>query len=222
MSYLIPILGVIFILACMAKRLDDKHREEEEIQRESEDSKSEQQMNSDSSTNESEIIDEQSNNKKDNAMKEENSYKREENNLINQEQPTTELLINILRTIGCQPEFDSEGNLHVKYQGESFSFSIGPRIIRIWDPFWFKIKSTDPSLTIVRETVNWCNFQSGATIVMTSANEEDDIFLHSHYDIFMHPSCPENEEYVEAALSSFFRTQRNFYQHFNLVDTNNN
>lgn len=38
---------------------------------------------------------------------------------------TTELMMNALREIGCQPQLSSDGTLAVQYQGENFHMEFG-------------------------------------------------------------------------------------------------
>lgn len=128
----------------------------------------------------------------------------------------SEIAAHCLREIGCQPEIKNDGTIFVSYQGEKFVMVFGERSARVWDPGWAAIAFDDPDLPEIREAVNANNFSFGPTVVVTPPDEEGIVLLHSYRDIMLHPSCPENDQYIRAVLDSFFDTvehvRRNFKQ----------
>ena len=124
------------------------------------------------------------------------------------EQPdTARLMFNVLSEIGCQPEKDNDGSINVQYQGETFHMDFGGMYARVWDPMWAGIKANDPDLPQIREAVNAANFNFGPTIVLSSPDEDGIIGFHTRRDIMLHPSCPDNAQYVKAVLDSFFEAK---------------
>ena len=124
------------------------------------------------------------------------------------EQPdTARLMFKALSEIGCQPEKDNDGSINVQYQGETFHMDFGGMYARVWDPMWAGIKANDPNLPQIREAVNAANFNFGPTIVLSSPDEDGIIGFHTRRDIMLHPSCPDNAQYVKAVLDSFFKAK---------------
>lgn len=122
---------------------------------------------------------------------------------------TTELMMNALREIGCQPQLSSDGTLAVQYQGENFHMEFGGYYVRVWDPMWAGISADDPKIGQVREAVNIANYNFGPTVVLTAPDEKGVIGFHSRRDILLHPQIPQKDEYVRAVLDSFFKTKEN-------------
>ena len=120
---------------------------------------------------------------------------------------TARLMFNALCEIGCQPEKDNDGSINVQYQGETFHMDFGGMYARVWDPMWAGIKANDPDLPQIREAVNAANFNFGPTIVLSSPDEDGIIGFHTRRDIMLHPSCPDNAQYVKAVLDSFFKAK---------------
>ena len=134
--------------------------------------------------------------------------------------PTTLCIVcNSLKKMGCQSEMNGENSLSVSYQGETFQFDFGEspsRYTRIWDPWWAQIKNDDPQLELIKEAINAANYNFGPTILMTDADENNVISLHSKYDIMVHPACEDNDQYIKSVLNSFFPLKdavRSNFQH---------
>lgn len=130
------------------------------------------------------------------------------------EEETRRILRQALEAIGCQPKLNSDGTLNFAYQGEKFYASISGRFSDIWDPNWNTISINNPNLPVVREAINLTNSQRGPTVVLTQPDKNGIIWFHSHHDLMLHPASPENVEYVEAALDSFFVTQKQLDKYY--------
>ena len=125
-----------------------------------------------------------------------------------------EIVVKSLSELGCKPEINKEGIINVSYQGENFQLICKPRYVRIWDPFWAGIKIDDPDLPKIREAINEANFNFGPTVVMSDADDDREINIHSRFDIMLHPACPDNSVYLKATLDSFFDTKENVRKSF--------
>lgn len=231
MSYLIPILAAIFILAYMAKRLSDKDEEEKKYDdttqyqdkvestiyaslHDSADKMHEHQSEEIFENNEYT----NNNNCNNDINMDKESFNQEINNVPqNNDYSMSDLITDILIKIGCQPEKSDDDVIIVKFQGESFNITFGKRLARIWDLAWFGMNADDSRLPMLREAVNMSNFQSGPTIVLTTPSDENIIYVHSHYDVLLHPSYNENTDFMKAVLNSFFETKDNLYRHLNLI-----
>jgi hypothetical protein len=120
---------------------------------------------------------------------------------------TAELAGSLLKKLGCQPEFNEDGSIGVRYQGENFQFMFGNCFTRIWDPAWASINVNDKRLPNMREAMNKVNFNVGPTVVMTSPDKNGMIVIHSRKDLFLHPACPVNVDYMRAILDEFFEVK---------------
>ena len=114
------------------------------------------------------------------------------------------LMRSILKEIGCRIHEESDGTLYALYKGETFQMMFRKTYAQIWDPTWSSIEADDLELPKIREAINRANFSSGPTVVMTPPDEKGVINLHSRLDIMLHPACPDNAIFVQAALESCF------------------
>ena len=83
---------------------------------------------------------------------------------------TEELVIAVLKKIGCQPETNEEGHIVFKYQGDDFYIAVEDeaRFIMIWNPWWASISVDNPALPYLKEIVNLVNVDSLVTTVFTA------------------------------------------------------
>lgn len=130
---------------------------------------------------------------------------------------TRNIMKTSLESIGCQPATSPDGSMQVMYQGERFHIEFGGRYARIWDPAWSSVKKDDPELYTVKEAVNWINFDFGPTVVMTNPSPEGIIVFHSQQVVMLHPECPENTEYIQQTLNSFFDTHNDLRERFHAL-----
>lgn len=127
---------------------------------------------------------------------------------------TGNLLFDTLVAMGCQPERDGDRRINVKYQGENFVFDIGGYHVRVWDARWASSNVNDPDLAILREAVNYANFQFGSIILLSSPEENGDIDILSRHDFLIHPSFPENVDYLTYILNNFFEGKETLRKEF--------
>lgn len=126
-----------------------------------------------------------------------------------------------LQAIGCQPQRLDDGNILVKYQGETFRFDFGdsPTLYtRIWDLGWAGMRADDPNLYMIKEAVNRSNYNFGPTILLTQPDDNNVIAFHSRYDIMLHPACPDNALYIKSCLDSFFSAKESVRTDFHTLN----
>ena len=190
MESILPILGIVFLLAFLANKLNKKEEEPENHHYD-------------------DVV----------ADMYKTQDKEDMNQEQNAEKPDTlGLMFNTLNQLGCQPHTNEDGSLSVQYQGENFNMEFGGMYARVWDPMWAGVKADDPDMPKIREAVNAANFNFGPTVVLTAPNEEGVIGFHSRRDIMLHPACPDNVPFVKAVLDSFFDAKeqvRNSFQQIN-------
>lgn len=121
---------------------------------------------------------------------------------------TQDLVLSVLKKIGCQPEINSEGHICFKYQGEDFYIATEPenRFIMIWNPWWGSINTDNEALPFLKEIINLTNINSLITTVYMADEDEKTIGLHSRCHTFFSPNEGELEEHMKMLLDSFFDT----------------
>lgn len=190
MESILPILGIVFLLAFLANKLNKKEEEPENHHYDDV------------------VADMYKTQDKEEVYQEQNAEKPD----------TLGLMFDTLNQLGCQPHANEDGSLSVQYQGENFHMEFGGMYARVWDPMWAGVKADDPDMPKIRDAVNAANFNFGPTVVMTAPNEEGVIGFHSRRDIMLHPACPDNVPFVKAVLDSFFDAKeqvRNSFQQIN-------
>ena len=121
---------------------------------------------------------------------------------------TQELVISILKKIGCQPETNSEGHITFKYQGDDFYIAAEEenRFIMIWNPWWGSINADNEALPYLKEIVNLVNVNSLVTTVFMADEDGQTVGLHSRCHTFFSPNEGELEEHMKMLLDYFFDT----------------
>lgn len=121
---------------------------------------------------------------------------------------TKELVISVLKKIGCQPEVNSEEHICFKYQGDDFYIATETenRFIMIWNPWWGSISTDNEALPFLKEIINLTNVNSLITTVYMADEDEKTIGLHSRCHTFFSPNEGELEEHLKMLLDAFFDT----------------
>ena len=72
---------------------------------------------------------------------------------------TRDLVISVLKKIGCQPDINAEGHITFKYQGDDFYIAAEEenRFIMIWNPWWGSINADNEALPYLKEIINLVN-----------------------------------------------------------------
>ena len=121
---------------------------------------------------------------------------------------TRDLVISVLKKIGCQPDINAEGHITFKYQGDDFYIAAEEenRFIMIWNPWWASISMDNPALPYLKEIVNLVNVDSLVTTVFTADEDEKNVGLHSKCHTVFTPKEGQLDEYLKAMLDHFFVT----------------
>lgn len=121
---------------------------------------------------------------------------------------TQDLVISVLKKIGCQPEVNSEGQITFKYQGDDFYIAAEEenRFIMIWNPWWGSINTDNEALPYLKEIINIVNVNSLVTTVFMADEDGKTIGLHSRCHTFFSPNEGELEDHMKMLLDYFFDT----------------
>lgn len=119
---------------------------------------------------------------------------------------TQELVISVLKTIGCQPEINNEGHVTFKYQGDDFYIAAEEenRFIMIWNPWWESINTDNEAFPYLKEIINLVNVNSLVTTVFIVDEDEKTVGIHSHCHTFFSPNEGELEDHLKMLLDYFF------------------
>jgi len=131
---------------------------------------------------------------------------------------TQNIILDALKTIGCQPVVDKDNSIAVSYQGENFHIECSGILARVWDPSWSAIKADDQDLPKVREAINAANFTFGPTVVMSDSDKDGNILVHTLRDIMVHPSFPDTPNYIKSVLDSFFPIKDAVREQYQQID----
>ena len=84
---------------------------------------------------------------------------------------TKDLVISVLKKIGCQPKVNEENHITFKYQGDDFYIAAEEenRFIMIWNPWWGSINADNEALPYLKEIINLANVNSLVTTVYMAA-----------------------------------------------------
>ena len=112
---------------------------------------------------------------------------------------TKDLVISVLKKIGCQPKVNEENHITFKYQGDDFYIAAEEenRFIMIWNPWWGSINADNEALPYLKEIINLANVNSLVTTVYMVDEDEKTIGLHSRCHTFFSPREGELEEHMK-------------------------
>ena len=131
---------------------------------------------------------------------------------------TKELVISVLKKIGCQPNENEEGNIAFKYQGDDFYIAAEEenRFIMIWNPWWGSISATNEALPYLKEIINIVNINSlVTTVTMVDEDDENSIGIHSRCHTYFTPNEGELEDHLKMLLDMFFDTHNAIKENLN-------
>lgn len=136
------------------------------------------------------------------------------------------LLWEALVELGCTPS-EENGEVIAQFQGETFVFIIAAPFIRVWCVDWAILKSDDPRLLIIRESIQMANHDFGPVIVEVEQNT--DVRICARWEILLDfpQSADERVKYLNDIMMAFFESQNNlsaqydqFVRNMNLNDKN--
>lgn len=147
-------------------------------------------------------------------MKKPHTTNIEKMEMKNPETETRHRMVAALEKIGCNPTVNEEGNVEVYYQGDYFVMRFGGIYAEIWNPSWLREDMNEPDIVFIREAVNRTNRDFGPTVVMYEDMENATVYLHTRYDMVIHPDIKDMDEYLRATLGRFFTKMHDLRGYF--------
>lgn len=120
------------------------------------------------------------------------------------------LVLGILKQIGCQPEIDKENESHVNflYQGENFFISIENEcLITFYDTWWGSLDLNDPTIENLKKSINLTNMNNIPKVIYSVYEKDNKIAVHSMYKVFIKKEMPALSDLFKAILADFFEVQ---------------
>lgn len=69
---------------------------------------------------------------------------------------------------------------------------------------WLGVELKDPNYSAANKAMNAVNYNAGPRVVKTDADDNGNCQFHSLTSFLLHPNFPQNSEFVQDQLSSFF------------------
>lgn len=148
----------------------------------------------------------------DNTSEKSDDVETEDVNVDLQQLNTKELVIDTLKKIGCKPEEDDDGRLHIDYQEWHFMILCGDTYfwISVDFPFWYEFSTYDINLfSRMQKAVNEANSMGtcSVSVYYTVAKETDTVYLNSNIFLSFVPQIPRLDDYLREALKILFASR---------------
>lgn len=126
---------------------------------------------------------------------------------------TRDLVMEVLKEIGCEPIEDDEIRFHFIYQGETFAIDAHNDclFINIYDPWWYEIPMNDDidEFARMQKAINYYNAQGSCTVLYSINEQEGIIGVTSKKNLLFASQIPELDKYLLSIFASFFKTRHN-------------
>lgn len=127
---------------------------------------------------------------------------------------TRTLLQLALHSLNLQYEFDAEQDFIVRYQGETFRIIAEDEntYLHIQDLRWYDAPLDDiDNLSLLYKAVNECNMHNMVRLVYTYDRAENELSLHSLYDILWMSEIPDIDALLVASFEKMLRAHHLFF-----------
>ncbi len=125
-----------------------------------------------------------------------------------------ELVVAVLKRIGCQPEFEDD-QITFTYKEQVFTIDAGNEylFIKIWR-IWGSRAHLDSNITLLKEAINITNRVTLTTIVYTTDEEENLLGIHFGISIPFTHQIPDIDNCLRAILDNSFETEEKLREEF--------
>ena len=163
----------------------------------------------------------------DNTSEKSDDVETEDVNVDLQQLNTKELVIDTLKKIGCKPEEDDDGRLHIDYQEWHFMILCGDTYfwISVDFPFWYEFSTYDINLfSRMQKAVNEANSMGtcSVSVYYTVAKETDTVYLNSNIFLSFVPQIPRLDDYLRAAFIDLFKSRSFVYNEIKEIELKEN
>lgn len=128
--------------------------------------------------------------------------------------PRKELWQNVLKELDVELRQDEEreNRFLFDYQGGHFYVDIDDSAFaEVYYAFIEEIELSDiEEVSLMRRAINEANFNACPTIVYSTSEEEDKMYVHMVQSVLLLPQIPQAKEYMTSRLMVFFQLQRRF------------
>ena len=124
---------------------------------------------------------------------------------------TRDLLLKTLQEMGCQYDFDDDGEICFFYQGEQFSAISDntDKFISLYDYGWYSANLDDiDELSLLRKAINEVNWVSDVNIVFAFNEDEREMIISSRVTLLFVDTIPYLDDYLKTVLNELFRAKR--------------
>ena len=121
----------------------------------------------------------------------------------------------VLRKLNLSYEFDEDQNFIVGYHGETFRIIAKDDLVYLYiqDLAWYDAPLDDiDNLSILYKAVNECNMRETVRLVYTYDKAENELHLHTLYDILWMCQIPDAESYLRVSLDNMLRSHQLFFK----------
>ena len=161
----------------------------------------------------------------DNTSEKSDDVETEDVNVDLQQLNTKELVIDTLKKIGCKPEEDDDGRLHIDYQEWHFMILCGDTYfwISVDFPFWYEFSTYDiDQFSRMQKAVNEANSRGLCNVYYAVNKETETVYLHSTIFLLFVPQIPRLDDYLRAAFIDLFKSRYFVYNEIKEIELKEN
>ena len=161
----------------------------------------------------------------DNTSEKSDDVETEDVNVDLQQLNTKELVIDTLKKIGCKPEEDDDGRLHIDYQEGYFVIlcSDTSTWICVDFPFWYECSTYDiDQFSRMQKAVNEANRRGLCNVYYAVNKETETVYLHSTIFLLFVPQIPRLDDYLRAAFIDLFKSRYFVYNEIKEIELKEN
>lgn len=117
--------------------------------------------------------------------------------------------------MGCQPEWNGDEVIRVKYQGDALGLIFGVETVRIIDESMGYISADDPFLELLKTVINEANERVfGPSAYTRPLPESDAIMVYAKYDVSWMPPTELLKSFFHDVIKNFFQLKSYIAFHF--------
>ena len=125
---------------------------------------------------------------------------------------TRNLVLNVLKRIGCEPTEEDDLNIRFTYQGETFVIESRDDVayINILDLWWYQLSTycDVEEFARLQKVINAANRDGSYTVLYSISKEAELIGVHTKKNMLFVPEILYIDQYLTNTLEGFFRAQR--------------
>lgn len=124
-----------------------------------------------------------------------------------------DLVLEVLKKIGCKPVEENEIKIRFSYQGETFAIDATNDyyFINIYDLWWYEIPLDDniDEFARMQKAINYTNTIGTCTVLYSINEQEGVIGVSSKNTLLFTSQIPKLDIYMLSILDGFFKTKQN-------------